>query len=287
MVERVSVNELSGFAVNWGGGEGRMPLSFTLGQGGEHDHEVSIVAVRVLEIAHLLARDSHGTALVFRFDNDTWSTEHGGTIDPLEIAVRLGIDAAGYRTHWASLASGPELEHGAIAVPAVSLAAFLGEFEHYNLQMIDVPSPPNPAEMDEFILEWNTTEHPERRVFQRGHFWLRSHDDCFLTVRSRHAGLATDIVRTAIALYAAARVAIRVPACTATAAIPPDSLLNELLQKTGTWTACEAGDSRIADEVLIDFVPAMWRAGTPVPAGATHRLCYQVSSGTWALDALE
>jgi hypothetical protein len=272
-VDSITVDQRVGFWANLFGTRDRprtfhrAPLTFSVDREPRADpYRVETFAVRVVEIAPLLVEHAKPTIVVLDVAHHS-SGADGNLVHPLEIARAVDPSAVGYRM---------DTPYGEVALARGALPEFLSRLEHYDLELEDASEPPPASES-------GCPAFSDRDVY------VRSHDDCFLTVESRSTGLVTDVLRVTLASFFGTHLLRRPDADRVTLSVPPRSVVEALIANSAVWTSCtraaEHGGS--GDAITALLAPVHWQGldyPAPAPvASATARVTYDVGRATWAV----
>ncbi|MFC0843401.1 hypothetical protein ACFH04_06570 [Streptomyces noboritoensis] len=258
------------------------PLSFTVRETGG-SWQIDAAAAQAGELVDVLSRSANDTVLVVDLATNSFLDEDFQQWRPSLIAAEQGVD---FTTHpigaWASDA--PGLGEEILVMHRDGLPRFLdGSWYPYELSLIDVPTAPSPAQLDEITLAIGTTAFDEPLLprIEGSRLWFSGHDDCYLTIESTDPTMPARVLSRLLALLAGSALAnagetssVRIPE-------PDTATTDRLIREHPHWIGAVEATSATLATIRLSALPQPWRLGQQPPAHADHIATLDLTRGTW------
>ncbi|MFD6279045.1 hypothetical protein ACFWFI_26290 [Streptomyces sp. NPDC060209] len=258
------------------------PLSFSVRESGESWH-ISASAAQASEMIDVLLRSANDTVLVVDLATNSFLHEDFQEWQPSLIAAERGIDFAVHRVgSWASAT--PGLGEEILVMHRNSLPRFLdGSWSPYELSLVDVPTVPTPAQLDEIALTIGTADldEPVLPRITGSRFWYSGHDDCYLAVESTDSTMPASVLSRLLTLLAGS--ALISAGGTSSAMIPePDiATMGQLICESPHWIGLAGATSGTSVTIHLSALPQRWRLGQKPPVHVDYTATLDLIRGTW------
>ncbi|MFD8735899.1 hypothetical protein ACFV06_13375 [Streptomyces sp. NPDC059618] len=260
------------------------PLSFTVCEA-DGSWQISASAAQVSELIDVLLRSANDTVLVVDLATNSFMHEDFREWQPSLIAAEQGVDFTVHRVGaWAS--STPGFGEEILVMHRNSLPRFLdGSWSPYELSLVDVPTVPTPARLDEIALVIGTAalDEPVLPRITGSRFWYSGHDDCYLTAESTDPTMPASVLSRLLALQAGS--ALVSTGATASVMIPePDTeTTGQLILESPHWIGVVGAVSGALATIHLSAMPQRWRLGQRPPKHVDYTATLDPVRGTWQL----
>jgi hypothetical protein len=231
----------------------------------------------------VLSGSANDTVLVVDLATNSFLHEDFQQWQPSVIAAEQGVDCTVHPVRaWASAT--PGLGEEILVMHRDSLPRFLdGSWSPYELSVVDVPTVPTPAQIDEIALVIGTAalDEPVLPHIKGSRFWYSGHDDCYLAVESTDPTMPASVLGRLLALLAGS--ALISAGATSSVVIPePDiATMGQLICESPHWIGVVAATSGILATIHLSALPQRWRLGQKPPEHVDYTATLDLVRGTW------
>ncbi len=245
---------------------GLFPLSFTVRNEGPRLWSATLFAQSMKEASEVFLR--YAGPWICVYDVSHYERDSSGTPSSLvELACDLGLAV-----------TAPDRD--VIVMPASKAAVFLEDLYHYNMSMYDIDRCNDADETLAHVLaamdvRWDQGELV-LRVIEGAHFYLNSHDDCYLHIESRSWEHLRDHLRCLLGHYASSRLAVPV-------ALPPAGLVDDYLARYDSMSIVDAQAEVIGGVLRAPCAAEPFHFDGVRPA-AVAMVCLDAAAGEWSFE---
>ena len=264
------------------------PLSFSVREA-EGSWMISAAAAQASELIDVLTHSSNDTVVIMDLATNSFLHEDYAQWRPSLIAADQGVDCIVHPVEaWAShtVGLGDEL----LVMRRNSLRRFLGGgWSPYELSLVDVPTVPSPAQLDEIALVIGTRKFDEPVLprLKGSRFWYSGHDDCYLAIETTDPAMPASILGRLLALLAGSALASAGTASSARVPEPVGPMVDQLIRESPHWIGAIASASEAAVTVQLSALSQRWRLGQEPPEQGDYTATLDVARSVWQLDPAE
>ncbi|WP_331768116.1 hypothetical protein [Embleya sp. NBC_00896] len=284
----IEVERHGAFSVN---GVGLQSLSFPLSlsvREADGSWMVDAAAAQVGELVDVLVRKAHDTVVVVDLATNSFLHEDFRQRRPSLIAAEQGVDCTVHRLgKWASGTCG--LGEELLVLRRECLPRLLdGSWSPYELSLVDVPTVPTPAQLDEIALVVGTAAggEPVLPGLEGSRLWFSGHDDCHVAIESTDPALPASILGRLLALLVGSALtdvggvsSVRVPE-------PDGAAMEHLIGESPHWIGVVGTVSGAMVTVELSALSQRWRLGQKPPERVDHVAGFDPVHGVWRFDRL-
>ncbi|MFJ2094997.1 hypothetical protein ACIOEW_37950 [Streptomyces sp. NPDC087901] len=279
----IKVERNGAFNVNSVGIKGLpFPLSFSVREV-DGSWQISASAAQASELIDVLLRSANDTVLVVDLATNSFLHEDFQEWQPSLIAAEQGVDFTVHRVEaWAS--SGPGLGEEILVMHRNSLPRFLdGNWSPYELSLVDVPTVPAPAQLDEIALVIGTADldEPVLPRITGSRFWYSGHDDCYLAAESTDATMPASVLSRLLALQAGSALVSTGATSSVTIPEPDIATTGQLILESPHWIGVVGAASGTLATIHLSAMPQRWRLGQKPPSHVDYTATLDPVRGTW------
>jgi len=281
----VEVKRDGAFSVNSVGlGRKPFPLSLTVREA-DGCWQIIASAAQADELIDVLLGSANDTVLVVDLETNSFLHEDFQQWRPSLIAAELGADCIVHPLGaWASATPGLGAE--ILVLDRNSLPRLVdGSWSPFELSLVDVPTVPTPAELDEIALVIGTAgfNEPVLPRIKGSRFWYSGHDDCYLAIQSTDPAMPASVLSRLLALLAGSALVGADAGATESVLIPePDiATMDRLICESPHWIGVVAATSGTLATIHLSALPQPWRLGEGPPEHVDHTATLDLIRGTW------
>jgi hypothetical protein len=279
----IKVERNGAFNVNSVGIKGLpFPLSFTVREA-DGSWQISASAAQASELIDVLLRSANDTVLVVDLATNSFMHEDFQEWRPSLIAAEQGVDFTVHQVGaWASAT--PGLGEEILVMHRNSLPQFLdGNWSPYELSLVDVPTVPTPAGLDEIALAIGTAalDEPVLPRITGSRFWYSGHDDCYLVAESTDPTMPASVLSRLLALQAGSALLNTFAASSVTIPEPDIATTGQLILESPHWIGTVGAASGTWATIHLSATPQRWRLGQKPPTHVDYTATLDPVRGTW------
>ncbi|MFB9908755.1 hypothetical protein [Allokutzneria oryzae] len=219
------------------------------------------------------------TVAVLNIGQNSWMDEELRSLPPREIARGQGVPAQAHDVSWTSRRGAPA--NDLLVLARRDLRQFFADWSLYDVDILDWDGVLTEQDAEELALAVNSRDDDAALLpaLPRCRTHLRTHDDCYLTVRSLDSSVPARVLARLLALFAASALGIEDGG---TITEPPRELAAGLLERSPFWTGRITGTEQYGVE--IGLAPQGWRPNGPVPRAFPVGVRLDRVTGLWTQE---
>ena len=247
---------------------GMFPLGFDLQQAGKGLWRAFLHAQSVSEASEILPMHAKEKICIFSVHHNIYDPESGEAVSLEQIAKQLGLSAV-------------VPDKDVILINTTELPLLLADFNHYDMSLLDIGHDMHQDRALDCVHKAIAAESGQGQSvldnIPSSDVYIKSHDDCYLFVESRHITHLKDHLRCLLKNYVFSKLEKSI-------SLPPPAITDEYLFKNSSITIL---DERIDLVIGILRMPCSSEAFSFQQPGhypVTATILYDTKTSHWRLD---